>query len=426
MHLKISKKIIPLIFGLCTFKISLDISYILFVSRYFEYRGFDLNISILKYLLSWISLLIVLPFAPYYSNKPSNYFILTIILSLIIPLTSIYGLSSRNIDPLLITIFCFFIIYFILKIKLVNRIKPYYIKNGNKIAVIISLFFILLVTWWYFFSGAYKYFNLDFTKVYQFRELSNKLASVGIMSYINGWVYKVFIVYLMAYALLKRNFAFFMILFFIEIFFYSISGQKSVFFTPILIFSIWFYLKNFKTLLILPIGFTIIIIISYYSFLLFDDMLTPSMFIRRVFFVPAKLSYDYFDFFAENHFIYWSNSFLSHFIEYPYSLPLAELIGNYEGTGSHANNGFIASGYAHFGLVGVMIYAVILGFILKILDYIATRGVPVWFVLCVVVVPLRDALISSDLLTTLLTHGLIIALILLFLSIDNNKIYYKK
>lgn len=61
-------------------------------------------------------------------------------------------------------------------------------------------------------------------------------------------------------------------------------------------------------------------------------MLTPSMFIRRVFFVPGKLSYDYFDFFAENHFIYWSNSFLSHFIEYPYSLPLAELIGNYEGT----------------------------------------------------------------------------------------------
>ncbi|SPP31947.1 hypothetical protein ARAF_1615 [Arsenophonus endosymbiont of Aleurodicus floccissimus] len=95
-------------------------------------------------------------------------------------------------------------------------------------------------------------------------------------------------------------------------------------------------------------------------------------------------------------------------------------------TGSHVNNGFIASGYAHFGLVGIMIYAVILGFILKILDYVTTRGVSVWFVLCVVVVPLRDALISSDLLTTLLTHGLFVALILLFLSIDSNKIYYKK
>lgn len=88
-----------------------------------------------------------------------------------------------------------------------------------------------------FFSGAYKYFNLDFTKVYQFRELSNKLASVGIMAYINGWVYKVFVVYLMAYALLKKNFAFFMILFFIEVFFYSISGQKVFFYTNINFFN---------------------------------------------------------------------------------------------------------------------------------------------------------------------------------------------
>ena len=144
----------------------------------------------------------------------------------------------------------------------------------------------------------------------------------------------------------------------------------------------------------------------------------PSMFIRRVFFVPAQLSFDYFEFFNKNELVLWSNSILSNVKNYPYQLSIPKLIGEYNGSGSSANNGFISSGFSHWGYYGVIFYSLLFGLILRILDYASYYGLPIWFVLAMTITPLRDALISSDLFTTLLTHGLLVALFLLLLSIE--------
>ena len=167
---------------------------------------------------------------------------------------------------------------------------------------------------------------------------------------------------------------------------------------------------------VIPLAFSFILggcLIAYFSF---DHVLAGSLFVRRVFFVPAKLTLDYFSFFSLNEFVFWSNSILSNFSAYPYSLSIPDLIGRFNGSDAAANNGFISSGYGHGGLLGVAIYTLIFSYFLRFLDVVVINSdVPVWLALCMTIVPLRAALVSSDLLTTMLTHGLALSLVMILL-----------
>ena len=86
------------------------------------------------------------------------------------------------------------------------------------------------------------------------------------------------------------------------------------------------------------------------------------------------------------------------------------------GGGASANNGFVSSGYAQAGMFGVFLYTVIIGWLLKCIDFLSTKSrYPLWFSLILVVNPLKTLMLSSDLFTTLLTHGLLISIMLLML-----------
>jgi hypothetical protein len=112
-----------------------------------------------------------------------------------------------------------------------------------------------------------------------------------------------------------------------------------------------------------------------------------------------------------------SNSIFSKFIEYPFQLPVPNLIGEYllGNEKSHANTGMVASGYAHFGFLGVTIYSILLGFILKIINYFSRKNIPFWLIFSMSIIPLRTLIVSSDLLVVLFTHGLILTILVLYL-----------
>ena len=149
---------------------------------------------------------------------------------------------------------------------------------------------------------------------------------------------------------------------------------------------------------------------------MFDDFGLTSLIARRVFFVPAKLTFDYFEFFSYNPHVYWSNSILKLFISYPYDYPVGEVIGNHLGkTDLNANNGFVSTGFSHAGYFGIAIYIALVGALLRFLDYITNGFIPLWAALGLTVIPLRSFLISTDVFTTLLTHGLLVVFVILFL-----------
>ena len=67
------------------------------------------------------------------------------------------------------------------------------------------------------------------------------------------------------------------------------------------------------------------------------------------------------------------------------------------------------------GLIGMLLYSAVFGFILLILDKIQRLGIPFWIVTGISLNPVHSIIKSSDLITGLFTHGLAVTLIVLLL-----------
>ena len=401
------------------FRLMLDISYILVVSDIFSYHSYKFSFGIFQYLLSWLMLFLSFSIVSTKLIKVSDFFFLMTYLGLIVPMSSIYGLDdNRDIFPLLLTISSLYLINIITKLKSAYEISYPTVRDGEKLAIYISLVFVFFLIGWYLISGVT--FNLDIAKVYEFREDNTEASTGGVFSYTNGWTYQIFNIFLISITLLHRKYLFCLLFVLIQIYFFSASAHKTVLFLPILVFGVWYYLKNTNKLIIIPFSFFLLILLANITYVISEDIMFSSLFSRRVFFVPARLTFNYFDFFSENPYVYWSNSVLSWLIDYPYTENVSKTIGAYLGNESNANNGFISSGYAHAGVFGVIVYSVFIGSILRFIDKYSSKNIPVWLGVSLTLVPLRNLILSSDFFTVLLTHGLLIALILIFLSGNKN------
>ncbi|MDC9581148.1 hypothetical protein PSI15_06125 [Xenorhabdus sp. PR6a] len=401
------------------YKCSLDIAYINFVNPLYGYSGFNKDIDIFQYIIGWLLFVFLLMLSPHTIKKPSDYFISQAIFSLLTPLIVLYGM-----DSILIIKPVFYSILSILFIKLLTTlsIKPPkipIIRNGEYIFYIVSFIMVLYLVLWYISSGAIKNINFDPRQVYDFRETNSKLTDIGILAYVNEWVYNVFSLSLLGYALWKKKYLLFTFIFICQIFFYSISAHKSVLFTPLFIIGIYFYFRHTRALSTIPIFFSSAIIISLMLYNIVGEISIPSMVIRRVFFVPAQLTYIYFDFFNQHDYEMWGNSILKHIKPSIYTEGVPKAIGVYIGSEIYANNGYISSGFAQAGGIGILLYSLILGIYLKWLDIWSNKIPELWLAIILVVTPLRSLLISSDLFTVMLTHGLIIATFMLILLRKN-------
>ena len=303
--------------------------------------------------------------------------------------------------------------YFINRAKIISFKNLPIVGKGRLFVVCISMGFVLFLFVWYLIRGVDL--NFDLTKVYQFRYRNAEIASFGVLSYTNNWTYKVFNVTLFAFALLNRRYFIAFILFLFQFFFFAASAHKGVLFLPVLVLCTWYYFRKTDSTVVIPVLFSAVIGLTIFFYFVFDDLLSSSLFSRRVFFVPASLTFTYFEFFETNPTILWSNSILSSIVDYPYEGSMSQVIGRFLGQeGMAANNGFVSSGYAHAGLLGVFFYAVLIGLVLRLIDDMSFNKLPLWFAISLCVVPIRSVLISSDLFTVMLTHGFLLVLLIIF------------
>lgn len=404
--------------SLILFRFVLDLSYVLVLAPHFSSVGYELSYEPLRYLFSWAAY-----FSLFFTLRSRfllirDYVFITVVLSLWAPLTSLWGLdANRPVYPVFVSFLSYSLVYaFVIVSERLLPLKLPYVKNGRRLGFSISFGLMIFLVIWYLYSGVNL--NLNLSKVYEFRRDNEELAAFGFFAYLNNWIYKVFAVYVLSYLLLKKRFLYAGFVFLIFVFYFSASAHKSVLFTPVLIVAIWFYFHKFQSMVLVPIGFSAIVGLSVFTFFVFDDVWVSALFPNRVFMIPAHLTFLYFEFFDNNQFLYYSNSFLKGLVEYPYSQGLAQLMGDYSGQpGTAANNGFVSSAYAQAGLHAVIIYSVFVGFLIAFVDRFLKKGeIQPWFALVILVIPVRDFLISIDLLTTMLTGGMFWAFLLLFLA----------
>jgi hypothetical protein len=83
--------------------------------------------------------------------------------------------------------------------------------------------------------------------------------------------------------------------------------------------------------------------------------------------------------------------------------------------GMNANTGWIGSGYMNAGYFGVILYAMLMGLVLRVLDNLSTRR-RLGLVVSLSLLPMIAMITSADLPTGMLTHGGGIVILLLHIK----------
>ena len=137
---------------------------------------------------------------------------------------------------------------------------------------------------------------------------------------------------------------------------------------------------------------------------------------RRVHFLPTLLDICYLDFFEDNY-LYWSDSILKSFVDYPFDIRATNLIGEtyFNRPDMSANNGLVSEGYMNFGHGGVLMNTIIIGSFFAVLNSLKIPAK--YFGLFVLTM---FSFLSSSVFTVLLTHGGL-ALLVVSIFILNNK-----
>jgi hypothetical protein len=205
---------------------------------------------------------------------------------------------------------------------------------------------------------------------------------------------------------------------------FAYTSHKQYLFLPFFIFVIYMILKSRFPIQKIILGFIFLIVFTLIIDYLWLEVWAKAIIISRFLLVPAQLNFYYYDFFSQNPKIFWTDSkwlLIGKIFDYPYSLPLPMVIGDtyFNNPETSANTGWIGSGYAHAGFLGMMVYAIAIGLVFKYLDFKA-KTLDRNFIIISFSPFIISLFFSADLKTVFISHGLLLYLLLLS-SFKSNK-----
>lgn len=399
----------------------LDLCFYVYLEEFHDYSGFIIDLSLTKYAVSIISSIFLLMLIPRNTAQVSDAVIQFFYLSVYIPFASFFALTNSSYEWFAIFTGFWLIVCLFMNIDLRwKEIKsPFQYDSRIMVGGIVS---ISVVVFTLIFTLSQVTFNLSFLDVYELRE-ENPTGTVPFSGYLINWTGKIFLPFLLIYSIVKSNKYFNLysiLIMFAIVLLFSMTGHKSyVMMIPAIIGTIWLYRTGnfFQNLLII---FCLLTLFGLMVFYFTGNQLTLSLFVRRTLYVPAQLSFYYYDFFQGNP-LYLSNSIFSGVFEYPYDMNPPHLIADiyYNRPDISANNGIISDGFSNFGIIGVAVWAFLFSFILKVMNWLTKNKNPLIF-WTLILLGLR-VFIGGSLLTGLLTHGVLLIMLIAFLYPPSHK-----
>lgn len=413
---------LPFPFYLTVYFILMMLMYHFLVKHYFYWSyiaflkedefGFSLSrlwVSIGLFLFNLLSL------RKQYKNKLS--FIVVFLVFALSTAPSLVAYTSGPIYPIMALVYhqiLFYIIYFLSFVKVdLSRIPSFNKKQSLYLLFLITT--IGLIPYLVVYGPYIDWKNLFLIDVYKTRAATKGLSN-AYFGYTYSLYTKIIIPLIIIFSLeLKNRLMMFVGIVYLMLF-YLFGAHKTVYLgiLVVLAFYKFNYLKSVNWILFLSI---LLLLVCFALAALGYDYPWILTF-RRVHFLPSLLDISYLDFFRENA-MYWSESLLSSFIEYPYDQRHEYLIGEayFNRPDMAANNGLISDGYMNLGSMGVIIHSFIIGVYFMLLN--SLRIPPRYFGIYFLVI---FAFISSSLFTVFLTHGAIALLIIsIFLLRDGHE-----
>ncbi|WP_341301629.1 O-antigen polymerase [Lysinibacillus sp. FSL H8-0500] len=399
------------IVSIMIYKLLIELLYIYYIYPKYEYMGFSLEINGYKMFLSWILLTLLILYIPKLKNTPSTLVVLLVILIMIIPLSSFYWLQNQSTA---------FFVACITSIG-VTIILTKYIPSirFEKIQLSPKYFYFVSYTFSLFVLGVIIYFNgkpsltaVNFNNVYTVRGQFN--YGFGLMPYLLNWQALVLNPLLFLLFLKNRKYSRVFVFAVLQFIIYLYTGHKSYLFLIIIAPFIMYFLKFKRITIYIIWSFILGGIISWVSYLVLSNLWPMALYVHRLLYLPAQISYQFFEYFSENGYVMLSHSVFGSLFSAPvYDKHPILIIGEIYHGNNWPNTGYLADAFMNFGYIGMLIFSIIFALLLKILDSFSyNKGKDVITAMSILYV---IYFISSALLTTLMNGGLLFLFFLLIL-----------
>ena len=263
-----------------------------------------------------------------------------------------------------------------------------------------------------FVTGGLGRFNLNFQDVYEARSLYAKSMLPG-FGYFVPWVAYIINMAWLVTAMRSSNKFQVIAILLLQLLIFAMTNFKSFLFVPFAVIGLIELAKRMDIRRAALIGAPVIV----GALVSLSAMGTPlgAAFLDRMFFVPAALHGLYFEYFSDHPFALMGGSEFGNMFGSTYSQSSVYVVAQeYWGRMFSPNVGWIGDAYANFGPIGVVLFGIILAMILKTADGFAkNKSIQPGVAEGLMVGPTL-ALCSSALGTVSLTHGLIVALVVLW------------
>lgn len=418
MNLKIKKKYIYTIVSTLIFKMILEYGYFTFVNPLYAYSGFTLDISQIKIVESYLLVIIITSCLSKLddSDKPSKVVIYLLFVNLYLPISSLYWLQNNSREYFFIITFSFLFLYLIL--DRVKQIKTYTLSEGKNIGFLFLITITVIVYGFLIMTGGLQRLNLNLLEVYNTRKGYADSSNV-LIGYLLPWQAHVVNLTFLIYGLIKKNKLITLLVILLQVFLFSMTNFKSFLFAPLVVLGLYLiFKKGFKNsiLLLMTSALSTLLTIMILLYKTTEGIVVLSIFLRRLFFVPANLHYTYFNFFEGMEKYKLSHSILTFIYDNPYNMGPVDLVARdvFGLEGFSPNVGIFGDAYLNFGLMGIIIFVVLLGSILVLFDSVAMKS-PLILSMTIIIIP-SMSLVNSGMFTSLATHGILFAIFVTWLS----------
>ena len=396
-----------------------------FIVIIYAYQGLLVDsLNIIKVMFSIF--FIVTAFALLRKNELPSFFYLNLIIALIVtPSLVLFSGCDLPFSFALTTWFAFAIVAFVAQISKLHTFRTKHIKSKTLLHcfVVLSGLFILSI----FALGGGKYINFDFSLVYDLRqEVADNLPHI--YSYLMPSFSKVIIPLGIILSLIYKQRVMLLMLILCDIMIFALSTHKTPLFIPFAVIGAYWLSKYPKgvnvTIMFLIFG----VIVSGFVYYLLPLGLNETwiwigaIFTYRILLLPSLLNWQHLEFFSTNPYYYWADSkFTLGAVTSPYDFPMPFQVSlayvGIERMGS-ANVGWIGSGVGNAGYLGIVLYSVLLGLFLSLIDAYGKK-IDKSVMFAIFLIPVLTAVQSVDLTGMLLTQGLLV-LFLIVIFLDPN------
>lgn len=246
---------------------------------------------------------------------------------------------------------------------------------------------------------------------------SAAMAGAGPVLYLIAWQTSAINPLLLLIGLYRRQWSLFLTGVGLNVLMYSLAGHKSHLLSSLLVVAVFVALRLPATIrgILIAGGATTLVLVTQALYVFTGAIFPVSIVVRRMLMTPGLLAGYYFDFFSEIGFTYRFGplSMLVDGVDLAQTTP--RTIG-FEYFGSNtmaANANFWADGYSAMGYVGVVLVSVLLALVLWAMNSLSESR-PATIATPLFVIALYS-LTNSALPVSLLTHGILLTIVLIWM-----------